>query len=243
MRATGLVSGPSALGPVDSAAANRRIGWALLLALALETLLFILLQQIPAPPPATPARVMQLRLAPHSSPAVPARRPQPVGSAQPPPVLSATPVTPVLSRPRRWLRHLPATLASMPAAPRVSAAHPGGGPQAGVANGLSQPGPQAVAESGAASRYAAELRQAIQAAVHYPESERALGRQGVVRLGFVLQDGGLTQIRLLHSSGRPGLDRAALQAAARTAAPAAPSGLTVNGEQYQLNIVFELQQK
>lgn len=242
MRATSQVSSLSMQGSIDSAVANRRIGWALLLALMLEALVFVVLRaQIPAPPPSAPAPVLQLRLAPRSTPVVASRLALPVRPVPPLPVLSATPATPVHSRARRWLHPLPTTLASMPAAARVSAAHPSGGQPPGAANTSRQPGAPAAVESGAASRYAEQLRQAIQAAVRYPESERALGRQGVVRLGFVLQDGGLTQIRLLHGSGRPGLDRAALQAAARTAAPPPPNGLALNGEQYQLNIVFELQ--
>lgn len=63
----------------------------------------------------------------------------------------------------------------------------------------------------------AEIQRRIQAAVEYPRVARSRGLEGVATVGFVIDRGSgrARQIRLVHSSGHPSLDRAARSSVVR----------------------------
>jgi TonB family protein len=212
-----------------------RICWALLLALVLESLLFCLLVPVVMTLHSSEGRDAEPL---HIQLATPVRSHLEARALLQPPVVAATPVH---LKPRPLTTQVYHRAVGLPAVPVVPAVV---GPLGAVSIARpSSPGTLEVAtrvsEDGL-SRYTERLRQAIQAAVRYPASERALGQQGKVRVSFVLQDGELTQLVLVSGSGRPALDRAALHAVLVTQVPPAPATLKVNGERCQITIVFEL---
>ncbi len=69
------------------------------------------------------------------------------------------------------------------------------------------------------------MREAIQDAVHYPEAARLMQVEGRTQVAFTFLDGRVSQLRVVHSSGVPSLDRAALQAVRTAPYPAPPAAL------------------
>jgi TonB family protein len=92
-------------------------------------------------------------------------------------------------------------------------------------------------------QFVAQLNAAIQAALVYPSGARALNQQGQARVGFVLRDGALEQLAIVLSSGKPGLDRAALQAVLRAHLPAVPEALRGQSLPCQISVSFSLQSR
>ncbi len=68
----------------------------------------------------------------------------------------------------------------------------------------------------------ARIRDAVQAAMHYPASARMMGVTGRARLQLQYRGGGLLGSALLQSSGTSVLDDAALAAARTAHYPPAP---------------------
>jgi len=221
---------------------TRRILWALLIALTLESAaLFTWHQALPALAlPAGEARqALNLRLAPSVPapiqqaflPAVKPHRHPPQTSLH-----STRHAMPVLTANSANAARRVTQINAHSSAPGITTSTESTPAQGSLASATvsSQP-------SSAEARFLAHLRQAIQAAVRYPPSERALGRQGVTRVGFVLQDGELRQAEVIRSSGRVLLDRAALQAIANAVLPPVPDVLLGQSPRYQLNVMFKLE--
>jgi len=222
---------------------TRRILWALLIALTLESAaLFTWHQASPGLVlPAGEARqALNLRLAP----SVPAPIQQgflPAEKTHSHPrktsLHSTSHAVPVLTATTANVSRLRATqISAHSSAPIITTATESTPAQGSLAPATVPPQP-----SSAEVRFIAHLRQAIHAAVRYPPSERALGRQGVTRVGFVLQDGELRQAEVIRSSGRVLLDRAALQAIANAVLPPVPDLLLGQSPRYQLNVMFKLE--
>jgi len=68
----------------------------------------------------------------------------------------------------------------------------------------------------------ARIRDAVQAAVHYPAAARMMGVTGRARVLLDYRSGAVTSPTLMQSSGTPLLDDAALAAARTARYPAAP---------------------
>jgi protein TonB len=71
----------------------------------------------------------------------------------------------------------------------------------------------------------ARIREAVQAAAHYPAAARMMGVTGRARVQLDYRDGAADGPSLAQSSGMPILDRAALAAAQRAHYPATPREL------------------
>ena len=69
------------------------------------------------------------------------------------------------------------------------------------------------------------VRDAVQAAVHYPAAARMMGLAGRARLRLNYRDGGVDSPSVAQSSGTPMLDQAALKAAQGAHYPATPPEL------------------
>jgi len=93
------------------------------------------------------------------------------------------------------------------------------------------------------TRYLGELASAIARNRHYPRLSRRRREEGRVLVGFhIASDGRFEQVRVLESSGRPRLDRAALEMVRRTS-PFRPPPPTLNeaDREIRLPVVFRLQ--
>ena len=71
----------------------------------------------------------------------------------------------------------------------------------------------------------ARIRDAVQAAVHYPAAARMMGLTGRARLQLDYRAGVVTSSTLVQSAGTPVLDDAALSAARSAHYPPAPTDL------------------
>jgi periplasmic protein TonB len=83
--------------------------------------------------------------------------------------------------------------------------------------------------------FQARLRDAVQAAVRYPNAARIMKLRGHVRLGFGYLDGTISNPHIVQSSGQKMLDEAALTALNSTSFPAPPPEL--KGHPLNLEIV------
>jgi protein TonB len=99
-----------------------------------------------------------------------------------------------------------------------------------------QPQPQANrSDIKPSALFQARLRDAVQAAVRYPNAARIMRLTGHVRLGFAYQDGTISSPHVVQSSGQRMLDDAALTALNSAAFPAPPPEL--KGHLLNLEIV------
>lgn len=85
------------------------------------------------------------------------------------------------------------------------------------------------------------LHAAIQAEQHYPENAEQMHRQGSVRVEFTLfEDGHVSELGVVKSSGTSSLDEAALKAV-RDAAPFKQIKAYLRGTQhYNIDVIFQL---
>jgi protein TonB len=84
--------------------------------------------------------------------------------------------------------------------------------RAAVTAGASRSAGGGAERQGAASRYLAELQQAIARHRFYPREARRRGLEGEVAISFVIQaDGRITDVRVARSSGSGSLDNAGLR--------------------------------
>ncbi len=93
------------------------------------------------------------------------------------------------------------------------------------------------------THYLGELAAAIARNRHYPRLSRRRREEGRVLVGFhITSDGRFEQVRVLESSGRPRLDRAALETVRRTS-PFRPPPPTLReaDREIRLPLVFRLQ--
>lgn len=95
--------------------------------------------------------------------------------------------------------------------------------------------PASVSDAKPSAVFEAKLRDAVQAAVRYPSAARIMRLTGHVRLGFVYQDGAMSNPRVVQSSGQKMLDDAALAALNSTSFPAPP--VELKGHVLNLEIV------
>jgi protein TonB len=163
----------------------------------------------PAPPPPVPT--LDADPTPPPPPLVP---PPPV----PAPPAPREPVHPRVSRAvRRPPRHEQVPPPEEPALP-VTAPQPA----AAIARPPSAP---AAPSAGALSAFETATRKAVQAALAYPAAARIANEEGQARVAFDYCDGRVTNITLVHSSGFPVLDRAALATVAAAHYPSPPAEL------------------
>ena len=102
-----------------------------------------------------------------------------------------------------------------------------------------QPDAQAIASARAS--FEAELRDAIQNAVRYPSAARLMQLSGKTLVGFEFQDGRVSAIHVLQSSGSDQLDAAALRAVREAYCPPPPPKLAGRLLSFHIWVRFVLQ--
>ncbi len=120
----------------------------------------------------------------------------------------------------------PATRPTMPVAPPPPPPPPRKPPKADVA---------ALRMS-----FEALLREAVQDAVHYPESARLMQVEGRTLVGFTFIDGRVSQVHVVKSSGVPSLDSAALRAVRTAPYPQPPAALAGHALSFVIWVRFHL---
>lgn len=73
--------------------------------------------------------------------------------------------------------------------------------------------------------YLAQVKGAIQAAVHFPESAKMLGENGRVQLHFSLHNGQISGVKIMQKGSMGAFDTAAMAALHDARLPAVPAGL------------------
>lgn len=179
----------------------------------------------PVPRPARPPRPATPPPKPPRRPARPARTPPPPSRpvrASAPPARPAPPPPAHAGKPDRPAAPVPLTTHAIP---RESASK-----EAAEADALR-------------THYLAELAAAITQNRHYPRLSRRRREEGRVLVGFhIASDGRFEQVRVLESSGRPRLDRVALETVRRTSPfRPPPPALNEANREIRLPVVFRLQ--
>ncbi len=82
------------------------------------------------------------------------------------------------------------------------------------------------------------MRRAVQAAAVNPAAAQLAHEAGVVRVGFVYQDGVASGITIIASSGFPLLDQAAMQAVRDAQFPPQPPDFAGRADQVQVDVIF-----
>ncbi|WP_296650752.1 energy transducer TonB [Paraburkholderia sp.] len=213
---------------------------ALVVEMAILALAWSILRHKSAEPPRErPPTMLSLTSTPAPKPAPPVPRPQP-----PRPVVQ--PPRPHAVRPVHHVEHAvpPRAVpvpqpAPSPAPAPVAAAVP---PEAAQPRAPVAP-PAPPAPSRASPTFESALRDAIQAALHYPESARMAGMAGRTRVEFQYRDGAVSGARVVVSSGVAMLDRAALAAVHDANYPKPEAGFAGKTLTEQLWVNFSLSEQ
>ena len=217
--------------------------WPLALALALlieATLLAALawLGTHQAPPPPPPVEITLSQPKPLPKPVTPKPQP-PKPHPKPQPKPRPHPVHP-LPKPRP--RPLPA-----PPPPRALIPPPSPQPAARPAMPVTPPPPAPPVPPQhpdlTATRLSFEgaLREAIQAAVRFPEAARLMHVGGRVLVSFEFLDGKVSQVRVAQSSSVPMLDAAALASVRDAPYPPTPAALASRSMRFRIWVRFHLE--
>lgn len=103
------------------------------------------------------------------------------------------------------------------------------------------PAPRAQRASGSEiSAFAAACRQAVQAALIYPDFARMNGEQGVVGIRFRYRNGVVSDVEVIRSSGQPTLDQAAKWTVHHAQLPPPPQALSGETLTIEVNVNFHL---
>ncbi len=220
------------------AADSGRLYPAAVLALIAEVVLlggaWVLLSHKSPAPAAVPITLLSIATPPQSKPVPPA---PPVPKTQPQEVQHKVTPTPVhhvahVIPPRPMSGPAPVPVPA-PAPPSATPTEPAPAPH---------PQPPALPPAPAAPNASFEgaLRAAIQAALHYPESARLAGISGRTRVAFQYQDGAVSGVRVVVSSGIGLLDRAAVAAVEGAPYPKPEPAFVGRTLSEQLWVTFDL---
>ena len=193
----------------------------------------------PAPPPMqivlealkpAPKTVMP----PAPKPPAPKPIPKPLPKPMPKPVIHHVAPKPVVPPP------LPAPKVQAPPAP-VPDTHPAM-PVAAPAPPAPPPPPAPPAPDLASIKadFEAQLRSAIQAAVHYPTAARLMRLTGKTLVAFTYRDGQISGVRVVTSGGSDLLDSAAMDAVRSAPYPATPTQLQGQSMTFDIWVRFHL---
>ncbi len=182
------------------------------------------------PPPAAMNAPVTISLVtpspPKPLPPIPKPKVQPQPRPQPRPVPQPRPLShPVTKQPKQ---------VSVPPSPLPSPV------QAPVPKTVvtSPPPPSAAPVSPAVREdYLAQVKGAIQAAVHFPEAAKMLGENGRVLLRFTLYDGQISAVKILQKGGMSAFDAEAVAALHNARLPVVPAGL--KSKYFDLNVWVE----
>ncbi|MGC8702415.1 MAG: energy transducer TonB [Thiomonas sp.] len=176
----------------------------------------------PAPKPPEPKPVPKPVVKPLPKPIVHKVQPKPVQPPQPQPAPQPTPKVEAPPAPA------PDTKPAMPVAAPAPLAPP------------PPPAPAAPDVASIKATFEAELRSAIQAAVRYPQAAKMMQLTGKTLVGFDFQDGTVSHLRVLTSSGADLLDHAALDAVRNAPYPATPRELQGKSMAFTIWVRFHL---
>ena len=217
--------------PADTDAARWPLATAL--ALLLEAALLAALAWYAAQPAPKPPPPLQITLV----------QPKPLAKPPAPKPLPAKPKPKPLPRVHHQAHPRPLPT---PPRPRIQPPPPPL-PQARPAMPLTPPPPpppppKPVAPDLAAVKLGFEgaLREAIQAAVRYPEAARLMRLQGRTLVRFAFRDGHASAIRVATSSGIPPLDEAAIAAVRNAPYPPTPAALAGRALTFEIWVRFHL---
>ncbi len=197
---------------------------ALLLALVAEAALIGLVlwesnRSTPPPPPALPPMTLQL---------VQPEPPKPLPPAPPKPKPTPRPILRPVPRPT------PAPIKTVtPPSPLPS---PVQAPPPPPVKETPPPSPPPVSAA-VKTDYLAQVKGAIQAAVHFPEAARMLGQSGKVLVRFYLQDGRVSRVSIVQKGSLDDFNAAALAAVRQAKLPPVPAGL--QGKSFDLQVWVE----
>ncbi|MBU2753317.1 TonB family protein [Acidithiobacillus sp. CV18-2] len=213
-------------------------GRALLLAAVAEAILIGVIvwetaQQRTPPPPALPP--MQLQLVKEEPPKPTPPAPKPPVSTPPKPTPKPTPKPQPRPLPHPAPRPKPAPAPVREVLPPSPLPSPVQAPPAPPVTPT--PPPPAPANPAVKADYLAQVKGAIQAAVHFPDAARMLGQGGRVQVEFTLQDGVITGLRILRKGSMDSFNSAALSAVREARLPALPPEL--KGKRFQLELWVE----
>ncbi|WP_308388024.1 energy transducer TonB [Acidithiobacillus sp. AMEEHan] len=210
-------------------------GRALLLAAVAEAVLIGLSAwesaQQRTPPPALPP--MQLQLVKEEPPKPTPPAPKPPVPTLPKPAPKPTPKPQPRPLPRPAPRPTPTPVREvLPPSPLPSPVQAPPAPPVKPA-----PPPPAPANPAVKADYLAQVKGAIQAAVHFPDAARMLGQGGRVQVEFTLQDGVITSLHILQKGSMDSFNSAALSAVRDARLPPVPAEL--KGKRFQLELWVE----
>ena len=102
------------------------------------------------------------------------------------------------------------------------------------------PAPPAVDLASIKADFEAQLRSAIQTAVHYPTAARLMHLTGKTLVAFTYRDGQISGVRVVTSGGSDLLDNAAMDAVRRAPYPATPTPLQGRSMTFDIWVRFHL---
>lgn len=85
-----------------------------------------------------------------------------------------------------------------------------------------------------------EIHAAIFAAKQYPRDAILAGATGTCTVSFNMDDGRVSDVQVVRSSGNRSLDRAAMEAVRRAAMPRTPPEFTGQNLHFSVPVVFSL---
>ena len=215
---------------------TQRKAWVLAIVVEAILLALILWETQHASPPPAALPPMQLQLVqepkplpptpppPKPTPTPPKPTPKPVPKPTPKPTPKPVPKPAPMPKPVRE------TLPPSPLPSPVQAPPPEPVPE-------TPPPPPAPVNPAVKADYLAQVKGAIQAAVHFPEAARMLGEQGQVLVHFTLRNGAVTDLRILRKGSLEAFDSAALAAVRSARLPPTPKEL--ENKTYSLDVVVQ----
>ena len=224
------------------------LGLALLLEAALLGVMAWLLSRPAPPPPPVPIEITLTQprplpkpvLAKPTPPKPPPPKPLPKPLPKPKPVVHPQPRPHPLPRPKPIAPPVQPRLQPPPPAPRAALK-----PAMPVVPPAPAPKPKPLpvhAPDLATVRlnFEGALREAVQAAVRYPEAARLMHVGGRVLVSFRMLDGKVSDIAVVQSSGIGALDRAARAAVADAPYPPTPTPLAGQAMHFRIWVRFHL---
>ncbi|MDE2604877.1 MAG: TonB family protein [Burkholderiales bacterium] len=223
--------------PLDADARRWRLsfGLAFLAELSLAGALWWLGQQVTLPPPPP----MQIELAPPAQPAPTPPVPKP---PRPHPVQHHPPRSVPLPQPQQVAPPTPVSL-SKPAMPVAAVKPPQPAPVKLQPLAPVKPPPPAPAQPDSAAvklSFEAQLRDAIQSAVRFPEAARLMRLSGRAQIGFDWKDGYISHLHIVRSSGVDILDKAALHTVQIAPSPPTPPQFSGRAMAFEVWVDFTL---
>ncbi len=220
------------------------LGLALLLEAALLAVMAWLASHPAPPPPPIPVEITLTQPRPLPKPVLakptPPKPPPPKPQPKPKPLPKPKPVVHPHPRPKPIAPPVQPHLQPPPPAPRAALK-----PAMPVVPPAPAPKPRPLpvhAPDLAAVRlnFEGALREAVQAAVRYPESARLMHVGGRVLVSFRMLDGKVSDIAVVQSSGIGSLDRAARAAVADAPYPPTPAALSGQAMRFRIWVRFHL---